>query len=245
MIRAFTGERHLRGRWLTSPRRPGDPHQAGDAKGSRRAVGVQAVRLIQAMTRHPALSDHEHMRTSHDQRGPGRMDAPAAMMLDDLLDQYVDWRGSARAVEDRTRDGRLRPDPSASCGSPHTQPRSTRSKRQPPHMPRRRPTSSGGCSARSLIERFELGNAANAIRAPATGRRSSVRRDAVSPVTTGWQQALKAELVEAQEPDPAIAGGGHMPGGGWGARMAPLAASELGEGADKLDCGSTDSDSAA
>jgi hypothetical protein len=28
------------------------------------------------------------------------MDAPAAMMLDDLLDQYVDWRGSARAVED-------------------------------------------------------------------------------------------------------------------------------------------------
>jgi hypothetical protein len=100
VIRAFTGERHLRGRWLPSPRRPGDPHQAGDAKGSRRAVGVQAVRLIQAMTRHPTLSDHEHMRTSRDQRGPGRTDAPAAMMLDDVVDHYVDWRGSARAVED-------------------------------------------------------------------------------------------------------------------------------------------------
>jgi hypothetical protein len=52
------------------------------------------------MTGHPALSDHDHMRTSCDERGPGRTDGPAAMMLDDLLDDYVGWRESARAVED-------------------------------------------------------------------------------------------------------------------------------------------------
>jgi hypothetical protein len=64
-------------------------------------------------------------------------------------------------------------------------------------------------------------------------------------MATGWRKALKAELVEAQEPDPAIAERGHMPGGVGRPNGALLAASELGEGADKLDCGSTDSDSAA
>jgi hypothetical protein len=43
------------------------------------------------------------MRTSRDQRGPGRTDAsswPKATLLDDLIDWYVDWRESARAVAD-------------------------------------------------------------------------------------------------------------------------------------------------
>jgi hypothetical protein len=61
------------------------------------------------------------------------------MLLDDLLDVYVDWRESARAVaEAYTRwsfasglEGALR------FAAPHTRPRSTRSRRQPLHMPRR------------------------------------------------------------------------------------------------------------
>ncbi|HEY8624577.1 MAG TPA: hypothetical protein VIL82_01100 [Solirubrobacteraceae bacterium] len=55
------------------------------------------------MTGHPGLSDPEHMRTSRNQPGPGRTDIssrPEAMLLDDLLDGYVDWRASARAVAD-------------------------------------------------------------------------------------------------------------------------------------------------
>jgi len=55
------------------------------------------------MTGHPTLSDHEHMGTSRGQPGPGRTDTSSwaeAMLLDDLLDGYVDWRESARAVKD-------------------------------------------------------------------------------------------------------------------------------------------------
>jgi hypothetical protein len=43
------------------------------------------------------------MRTSRNQRGPGPIDTaswPAEMMVDDLVDGYVDWRESARAVAD-------------------------------------------------------------------------------------------------------------------------------------------------
>jgi hypothetical protein len=54
-----------------------------------------------------AVSHHQRgnpgRHTSRDQPGPGRTDTsswPEAMPLDDLLDGYVDWRESARAVAD-------------------------------------------------------------------------------------------------------------------------------------------------
>lgn len=55
------------------------------------------------MTVHPALVNHESMRTAIDQPGPGRPDTsswPVAIMLDELVDGYVDWREGARAVAD-------------------------------------------------------------------------------------------------------------------------------------------------
>jgi hypothetical protein len=55
------------------------------------------------MTGHRGLSDRYPVRTSRDQPGPGRTDTSSwaeAMLLDDLLDGYVEWRESARAVAD-------------------------------------------------------------------------------------------------------------------------------------------------
>ena len=61
------------------------------------------TRLIQAMAGHPALVDHELMRTARDQTGAGRTDTSSsreAMLMDELLDVYIHWRESARAVPD-------------------------------------------------------------------------------------------------------------------------------------------------
>jgi hypothetical protein len=61
------------------------------------------IRRIEAMTVHPALVNHKSMRTARDQSGPGRTDTFSwvmAIILDELVDGYVDWRESARAVAD-------------------------------------------------------------------------------------------------------------------------------------------------
>jgi hypothetical protein len=75
----------------------------GKANDSQARSAALSTRLIQAMTGHPALSEHDHMRTSHDQPRPGRTDTSSrskARLLDDLLDGYVGWRESARAAAD-------------------------------------------------------------------------------------------------------------------------------------------------
>jgi len=62
---------------------------------------VPSTRRIEAMTGHPARADHEPMRTARDQPEAGHTDTSSrreAMLLDDLLESYVDWRESARAV---------------------------------------------------------------------------------------------------------------------------------------------------
>ena len=46
------------------------------------------------MTAHPELADHDGMRASRDPS----LQWPADVLFDDLVDGYVDWRESARAV---------------------------------------------------------------------------------------------------------------------------------------------------
>lgn len=55
------------------------------------------------MTGHPAPADHEDMQTARDEPGAGHRDRDTSswretMLVDDLLEGYVDWRESARAV---------------------------------------------------------------------------------------------------------------------------------------------------
>lgn len=66
------------------------------------------------MTGHPALVDHEVMRTARDQTGAGRTDtSPSreAMLMDEMLEVYLHWRESARAVADTYAQWSLAPAP--------------------------------------------------------------------------------------------------------------------------------------
>lgn len=88
----MTGERASRGFGDLLARRRGGP--TAERRGMAARVGQ--IHLIRAMTGHRGLFDPWRVRTSRHPSGPG----PAEVLLDDLLDGYVDWRESARAVAD-------------------------------------------------------------------------------------------------------------------------------------------------
>jgi len=173
------------------------------------------------MTGHPALADDEFVRTSRDQRGP-RTDTsslPPAMLLDDLLDHYVDWRESARAVTHG-----------------HARPGARDSHRICSGGDRRRAVAAAlGVSSSALSSGMQQ-------RHPSTGDRPQIVRamrcGLPTVVVIGWRdgpQGRAGRGVRARPGD--RRGRSHARSAVGRPNGAPLGASELGEGADKFNRG--------
>ena len=60
-------------------------------------IRVGSAPLIPATTSHPIPADHQPMRATREKTTSSWREG---ILLDDLLDAYVDWRESARAVTD-------------------------------------------------------------------------------------------------------------------------------------------------